>query len=70
MFRGVFIKFDERATVLPMGSYFSILNLRSGCRSGLARVSFDSQRYELYGGSDNSVLNFSPKWSIFLCSVT
>ena len=52
---------------LPMGSYFSILNLGSGCRSGLPRGII---RYELYGGTNNAVLNFCPNWSLFLCSVT
>ena len=33
-------------------------------------VSFHIPRYELYGGTDNSVLNVCPKWSLFLCSVT
>ena len=34
------------------------------------KVSFHSPRYEIYGGTNNSVLNFYPKWSLFLCSVT
>ena len=33
-------------------------------------VLFHKPRYELYGGTNNSVLNFCPKWSLFLCSVT
>ena len=40
---------------LPVGC---ILNLRSGCRSTSQEVSFDSPRYELYSGTNNSVLNF------------
>ena len=56
--------------LLPVGSYFSVLNLRSGLDLTSQEVSFSSPRYELYGGTNNSVLNFCPKWSLFLCSVT
>ena len=34
------------------------------------KVSFHSPRYEIYGGTNNSVLNFYPASSLFLCLVT
>ena len=56
--------------LVPAGSYFGVLNLRIGCRSGLTKVSFDNPRHEIYGGTNNSVFYFCPKCSLFLCSVT
>ena len=47
--------------LVPAGSYFGVLNLRLVADLASQKVSFDSQRHEIYGGTNNSVFYFCPK---------
>ena len=46
--------------LVPAGSYFGVLNLRIGCRSGLTKGIIDSPRHEIYVGTVVPLLRDHP----------